>query len=332
MSTPADWYPDPLGQFEFRYWDGAVWTEYVSTAGLQQASPLIPPPAPVAASITTEVAIQPVAAVEVAVHDKQPGMLARLRDDRKAKLQGRDDFESLAMRAASGDAEASAALPAAVEDARQLWSTNKLNAKAWEVMTSAVRHVIADDVMTADEEDHLHRLGNVLGTPVTAIASNNFALFEEVVIAGINDGRLPELESPPIMVKNGETAFGSFGVALMKEVAVREFRGGSSSVSVPLGGGVRYRVGGVRGRSVVVGTEMVAQDTGVLVVTSTRSVFVGQKKTLEFRNDKLIGLEQYRDGLRLNVSNRQTASLFTMPAGQSPSIAAALISVSSSRS
>jgi len=67
-------------------------------------------------------------------------------------------------------------------------------------------------------------------------------------------------------------------------------------------------------------------------VTSSRTVFVGQKKTLEFRKDKLVGLEQFTDGIRLNVSNRQTASLFTMPAGQSPSIAAALISASSSRS
>jgi hypothetical protein len=27
------WYPDPLRRFEHRYWDGAIWTEWVSTAG-----------------------------------------------------------------------------------------------------------------------------------------------------------------------------------------------------------------------------------------------------------------------------------------------------------
>jgi hypothetical protein len=27
------WYPDPLGRFEHRYWDGAIWTEWVSTDG-----------------------------------------------------------------------------------------------------------------------------------------------------------------------------------------------------------------------------------------------------------------------------------------------------------
>ena len=27
------WYPDPLDRFEHRYWDGTIWTEWVSTDG-----------------------------------------------------------------------------------------------------------------------------------------------------------------------------------------------------------------------------------------------------------------------------------------------------------
>jgi uncharacterized protein DUF2510 len=328
-NVPAKWYADPSGQFELRYWDGDVWTDHVATKGKQGVSPLVP--TAVVPAATPKVADGPGTDVAVAA-GKEPGMFARLRNERKDKLQDRDQFEALALQAAAGDAAAFSALPAALAEARGLWRAGKFEAKAWEAMTAAVRHVISDDVMTVDEEAHLHRLGAVLGTPVDAIGGKNFPLLEELVIAGINDGRFPRLEHPPIMVKNGERAYGSFGVALMKEVTIREFRGGSSSVSVPLGGGVRYRVGGFLGRSVVVGTELVAQDTGILVVTSTRSVFIGQKKTLEFRNDKLLGLEQFTDGLRLNVSNRQTASLFKMPPGQSPSIAAALISASSSAS
>lgn len=29
----ADWYPDPSGRFQFRYWDGETWTGHVSTEG-----------------------------------------------------------------------------------------------------------------------------------------------------------------------------------------------------------------------------------------------------------------------------------------------------------
>ncbi len=39
-TTPANWYPDPMGRFELRYWDGAAWTEHVSTSGQQQTDPL----------------------------------------------------------------------------------------------------------------------------------------------------------------------------------------------------------------------------------------------------------------------------------------------------
>jgi hypothetical protein len=114
----------------------------------------------------------------------------------------------------------------------------------------------------------------------------------------------------------------------MRERDVRQFRGGSSGVSVPVGFGIRYRVGAFRGQSVVVGTELVVQDSGVLYVTSQRALFTGRAKTLEFRHDRLVGFEQYTDGLRLNVSNRQTASLLLM---NHPSIAAALIQAAASQ-
>ena len=38
-TTPAGWLPDPLGRHEFRYWDGAQWTEHVSSHGKQSVDP-----------------------------------------------------------------------------------------------------------------------------------------------------------------------------------------------------------------------------------------------------------------------------------------------------
>ena len=40
----ADWYPDPSGKFEFRYWDGETWTGHVSSGGETSWDP--PPDAP----------------------------------------------------------------------------------------------------------------------------------------------------------------------------------------------------------------------------------------------------------------------------------------------
>jgi uncharacterized protein YxjI len=39
QSTPASWYPDPLGRHELRYWDGSQWTEHVSSHGRQSIDP-----------------------------------------------------------------------------------------------------------------------------------------------------------------------------------------------------------------------------------------------------------------------------------------------------
>jgi uncharacterized protein YxjI len=38
-APPANWHPDPFGRHELRYWDGARWTEHVSSHGKQSIDP-----------------------------------------------------------------------------------------------------------------------------------------------------------------------------------------------------------------------------------------------------------------------------------------------------
>ena len=40
--SPADWYADPSGRFEMRYWNGSEWTEHVSRKGKQFTDPPVP--------------------------------------------------------------------------------------------------------------------------------------------------------------------------------------------------------------------------------------------------------------------------------------------------
>ena len=47
---PAAWQPDPTGRFQLRYWDGAAWTDHVSTNGVQQTDPVDGTPPPVTAA------------------------------------------------------------------------------------------------------------------------------------------------------------------------------------------------------------------------------------------------------------------------------------------
>jgi hypothetical protein len=40
MTTPPNWYPDPTGTHELRYWDGTNWTEHVADRGVVSQAPL----------------------------------------------------------------------------------------------------------------------------------------------------------------------------------------------------------------------------------------------------------------------------------------------------
>ena len=39
-TTPANWYPDPTGRHQLRYWDGTAWTDHVSDTGVQSTDAL----------------------------------------------------------------------------------------------------------------------------------------------------------------------------------------------------------------------------------------------------------------------------------------------------
>lgn len=49
-TSPANWYPDPTGRHELRWFDGSMWTDHVSTRGVTAIDPVAGPPAPTQAA------------------------------------------------------------------------------------------------------------------------------------------------------------------------------------------------------------------------------------------------------------------------------------------
>ena len=92
------------------------------------------------------------------------------------------------------------------------------------------------------------------------------------------------------MEKRGEIVHLETPAALMHEVAVREWRGGSQGVSFRVAKGVRYHVGSTRGHLVTVGTQLQNADTGVLSVTNRGAAFLGRRKTVDMPYTKLMGM------------------------------------------
>lgn len=56
--SAAAWHPDPSGKHELRYWDGSVWTEHVSDAGVTSVDPLVTPNGPAGDVVVQEQAVQ----------------------------------------------------------------------------------------------------------------------------------------------------------------------------------------------------------------------------------------------------------------------------------
>lgn len=173
--------------------------------------------------------------------------------------------------------------------------------------------ILADGILSESEEAKIQDVARVLEVSQDDLDTRFPGLMNELVVARVNDGRLPETESTELIVQRDEIVHGETPAALLKEVTLREFRGGYQGVSVPLGHGFRYRVGAGRGHSVTLGTELQVADSGVLVATSKRAVFIGSRKTLEFKLAKLVSLQVFQDGIQLSVSNRQNASMLRIP-------------------
>ena len=168
-----------------------------------------------------------------------------------------------------------------------------------------------DGVMSGDAESKfLGYLRDHEYADASGIVDSNYLpedVADEVGLALAKGGRFPRCEAT-LLLKAGETAYTEVTATLLKEVAERELQGASHGVSIPLGHGVRYRTGSVRGRMVTVGTHWQPADSGILTITDTRVVYHGGRKTLEFAFSKLATLNAYSDAIDLGVTNRQATS------------------------
>ena len=184
---------------------------------------------------------------------------------------------------------------------------------------------LEDDVLTAEEESRLAALADALDIQQAQLTTPEyFPTWYRVIIASVNDGRLPTLDASEyrLLTRAGERVHTTGSAELIKAVDVKQWQGGSSGFSFRVAKGVTYRTGKTRGQLVTVGSKTITEDTGTLTVTSHRVVFSGNKKSLEFAYPKLLDISIYSDGIRLAVSNRQTPSVFRL---NTPELTAAII-------
>lgn len=126
----------------------------------------------------------------------------------------------------------------------------------------------------------------------------------DALLAAVHAGELPVEEESLLLAKPAEVIHLSVPARLKEEVTHASYHGGGGGMSIGLG---PVRVGGGSGsarRVTRTSTEVI--DTGTLLLTSQRAVYMGRKQTLEFPYSKLIGFEvQQSRSLLLHLPNQK---------------------------
>ena len=117
------------------------------------------------------------------------------------------------------------------------------------------------------------------------------------------NGPLANVTPVGVAVQHGESFYVQVPAVYFEEKSVREYSGGSSGVSIPIAYGVRYRVGGMRGRSWT-RQELQQEDSGSLLIGSGRLVFVGARRTLSIALRSITSVEAFANGVRVGVANK----------------------------
>ena len=233
-----------------------------------------------------------------------------------ARTEARGKYQALLKGVTSGALPAGDGSDLAAARAAAGYTTDELRSLNVGAFQPLAQTAVADDIMTPEESAHLKQVMATVGITWADVGAVDPTLLDKAAVSEINGGQLPEVASPHILAKKGEIVHYESPATLMKQVAVRQYQGGYSGFSFPVGKtGIRYRVGGTRGHSVEVGTQLKVADTGLLTVTNKRCVYAGTGKTVEMLYSKLVNLTVYSDGLQFHLSNRVNAPLFKIPQG-----------------
>jgi hypothetical protein len=125
----------------------------------------------------------------------------------------------------------------------------------------------------------------------------------------------PAIESP-VAPRKDERAWLAAPATLARLATRTQWVGASQGMSFPIGHtGIRYRVGSFRGHPVE-STSIKPLDSGTLVLTNQRLVFVGGVRSVTIQLGHLVHAEAYTDALAVFQDRRETPDFFKLQSPQ----------------
>lgn len=197
------------------------------------------------------------------------------------------------------------------------------------IRVTAYKHAFqvaaSDRRITAAEASELDRIRTQLGVDGrdTRLSVRDLQRFR--MLGEIQDGNLPVTTVPGLLLQKNEIAHWAEPGHLIEERVLRRRYGGSSSgTSIHIMKGLTYRVGSHRGQ-LVTDTGNVPVSAGLLIVTNSRVIFMGDRKSFNYRFDKIIGIQLFSDGLSLSESSGKNR-LVRFQGGDNGEIVGAILS------
>ena len=157
--------------------------------------------------------------------------------ERKEQVDAaRSTYSEFAQAAAISDPEQAHGLAATFKANQQLGvlSEKERRERGSQAFRAYAENVLADDRLTEEEEAAFGDVAEALGIEQTEFATVFNDVLNRLVIARVNDGRLGVIAEPHVMTKKDEVVHLETSAGLMKEVSVREWRGGSSGAAFGL--------------------------------------------------------------------------------------------------
>jgi len=165
--------------------------------------------------------------------------------------------------------------------------------------TEAHDTIKSDRRITKEEEAELANIQRFLQLSDHEIGHTRQEFQRLRIITEIEQGNLPTIEVRGVVTKKGETIHWSEDGSLIEErVISRRYEGGSHGVSLRIMKGVSYRVGAHRGQ-LVSESANVPVSTGELLITNTRIIFRGDRKSFNLKIDKILDFELFANGIRI---------------------------------
>lgn len=144
--------------------------------------------------------------------------------------------------------------------------------------------------LTSEAVENLKIVQNKFGLSDQSVFKLNKEIHMKIFLKEINEGHLPTVDNPGIILEANEIIhWHESGNLIEERVIGRKYVGGSRGTSFRIAKGVSYKIGGSRGYSVSERGD-VPVSSGNLIITNMRIVFNGDKKSFNFKFGKILSI------------------------------------------